>query len=146
MYDGAREIAMPTPTIIEEYVIAAMKRVQYEEFEEGGMCASVPDCFAVFGVGPDIHQSSIDLYARLQEWVHLWLTKRIELPVLDGIDLNAQRVAALKTYAGPPVEPAGTFYEDEEALEAAFAKHDETRGDSGTMDRRRSRASRSSAK
>jgi len=135
----------PAATIVEDFALAAMRLAKYGGFEGGGVMAWLPG-LGVVGVGADVHDASIDLYTKLQGSVHLWLAGGEEIPVLDGIDLNAQREAALASYASPPHQPEGTFFEDEAAMEAAFAEHDAARKPARATGRRRSRANQSAAR
>jgi hypothetical protein len=132
-----------TPTVVETYVQAAIRNSRFEAFADGAVLGMVAACPGVIATGADVHACSIDLYARLQLWVRHFLEEGIELPVLDGIDLNAERAQLLQTYAPEPAGPPdGELYVDEAALEAAFGEHDRLRPATG---RRRSRAIRSSA-
>jgi hypothetical protein len=142
-YDEAVKSKTPVLAIVEDFVLAAMKHAKCA-FEGGGVVAWRPG-LGVVGVGSDVHDASIDLYTKLQGSVHLWLASGAEVPILDGIDLNVQREAGLASYAAPPPEPKGMLYEDEAALEAAFAEHDASRG-ARSRGRRKSRANRSVAR
>ena len=137
---------MARGTIIEDYVLAAMKRAQYDESEGGGVMASVPG-FGFLTSGDDLHEAATDLYARLQAWVRNAISRGFELPALDGIDLNSNRANLLTTYrAAVEPEPEEEFYEDEKAMEEAFAEHDVNRERRRATADRKSRASRSASK
>lgn len=135
----------PLVTIVEDFALAAMRLAKYDAFEGGGVMAWLPG-LAVVGVGADVHDASIDLYTKLEGSVHVWLARGSRIPVLDGINLNVQREAALSTYTALPAEPEGTFYENEKALETAFAEHDAARKRAQPTGRRKLRATRSASR
>jgi hypothetical protein len=113
---------MPLRTIVEDYIIAAMKRASYEPMQEGIMGASVPGCPGVLAFGADIHACAAALYVRLEDWIRVSLENGQQLPVIDEIDLNSEMGQLLASYHGgsePSVQ--GEFYENEDELEAAFA-------------------------
>jgi len=117
---------MALRTIVEDFVIAAMRSAAAESFEDGSVAATVPGCPGVITYGADQHECATELYARLETWVKLSLAASYTLPVIDGIDLNSQAGQVLATYHGGPGSPAeGTFYPDEDALEVAFRSHGE---------------------
>jgi predicted RNase H-like HicB family nuclease len=113
-------------SIVEDYVMAAMRRAELEPMENGVVGATVPDCFGVVAVGADIHECSANLYARLEDWVRVSLERGYQLPVIDGIDLNTDAARVLATYHGGRQRPsAGEFLCDESELQAAFEQWDE---------------------
>ncbi len=118
---------MPLPTVVEEYVIAALKHAVAETDEDGVVGAHVPEIPGVLAFGADVHECARNLYIRLEEWVRRALAEDWEVPVLDGVDLSANRDAILAGYradAGSQ-ETAARFFENETALEEAFRHVDE---------------------
>jgi hypothetical protein len=85
-------------TIVEDYVSAAMKRAGVEELEDGTLVAWVPGLEGIIVTGADRHECAEGLFDRLEDWVKVGLTRGIELPVIDGIDLNTERARALASY------------------------------------------------
>jgi hypothetical protein len=75
----------------------------------------------------DVHECARNLYIHLEEWVRTALSQGVRLPVLDGIDLNADADRLRATYHQGTPSPAteGDFFETEEALEKAFRHFDE---------------------
>ncbi|MGI8553089.1 MAG: type II toxin-antitoxin system HicB family antitoxin [Dehalococcoidia bacterium] len=112
-------------TIVEDYVLAALRRAIIEQLEDGTVGASIPECPGVLAFGADVHKCARELYARLEDWVRVSLERGNELPVIDGINLNTEASQILASYhPGAPIPRTGTFYANEEELEAAFAEMD----------------------
>lgn len=114
-------------TIVEEYLLAALKRAVAEEQENGVIGGYVPEIPGVVAFGDDSHECVRNLYVRLEDWLRLALAQRCYLPVLDGIDLNTEESRLLVSHhrQGRVLEQPGLVYEDENALDAAFAEHGE---------------------
>ncbi|MGH2583835.1 MAG: type II toxin-antitoxin system HicB family antitoxin [Dehalococcoidia bacterium] len=108
-------------TIVEHYVMAAMKHAGSEQLEDGTIAATVPECPGVVAFGADHHECATELYARLEDWVKVSLAAGYKLPVIEGIDLNTEASQILATYHdGEGTTIGGEFYPDEAELEAAF--------------------------
>lgn len=118
---------MRLPTIIEDYAILAIKRAEVEFPEDDTVGVYVPDFPGIVVFGADVHECARNLYVHLEEWIRAALNQGYNLPVLDGIDLNADADSLLATYHGAPAASAGQsdFFETEEALEKAFRHFDE---------------------
>src|SRR5437660_711403 len=80
LYPG---LIMPILTIVEDYVMAAMRHAELEDLELGGVGAYVPECPGVLAFGDDVHECAAGLYSRLEEWVRLCLRRGQTLPVID---------------------------------------------------------------
>jgi hypothetical protein len=112
---------MPLLTVVEHFVAAAMNRAVTERLEDGTVAATVPACPGIVAFGADAHECATDLYARLEEWIKVSLKTGHLLPVIDGIDLNADAGQILATYHDDTAATRGSeLYADENALEAAF--------------------------
>lgn len=81
---------MPLITIVEDYVLAAMRRAVFERLEGGTIAATVPEAFGVVAFGGDGRECLGNLYERLADWALVSLERGYELPVLDDIDLNSE--------------------------------------------------------
>lgn len=116
---------MPLLTVVEDYVIAAIRHAEFEQFANGMVGATVPGCPGIVAAGADIHECARDLYARLEEWIRVSLATGQDLPVIDGIDLNSESSKLLAGYHGGAASPAhGEFYADESEFEAALDRWD----------------------
>jgi hypothetical protein len=115
------EGAVALLTIVEHFVMAAMKRAVPEQLEDGTIAATIPECPGVVAFGADRHECATELYARLEDWVKVSLAGGLGLPVIDGIDLNTEAGQILATYhAGDGSSIGDEFYASAEELEAAF--------------------------
>jgi len=116
---------MPLLTIVQDYIISALRRATVEQMEDGTLAAYVPEIRGVVAFGADVHECARELYVLLEQWVQVSLTKGYELPVLEGIDLNSEASRILASYQKPiDIEQvSGDFFEDEKELAAAFAQH-----------------------
>ncbi len=116
---------MPLLTIVEDYVMAAIRRAKFEQFGNGMVGATVPGCPGVVAFGADIHECARDLYIRLEDWVRVSLAAGRALPVIDGIDLNSEGAKLLASYHGGTVSSVrGEFYADDGEFEAALDRWD----------------------
>jgi predicted RNase H-like HicB family nuclease len=118
---------MRLPTIVENYIIAAIKRAEVEFSEDSTVGAYVPDFPGIVAFGADVHECARNVYVHLEEWVRTALRQGYSLPVLDTIDLNADADSLCATYHGSPAATTGQsdFFDTEEALEKAFRHFDE---------------------
>jgi predicted RNase H-like HicB family nuclease len=117
---------MPLLTIVEHYLISALRHGIVEEMSEGGVAAYVPEFPGIIANGIDVHDCTSDLYARLEEYVRHALAESGELPVVDGIDLRSERARVLASYhqATPPDESATPTFESNAAFEAELDRRD----------------------
>lgn len=113
------------PTIVEHYVFAAIRHAVVEADDEDGiLCAYVPQAKGVIVYGADVHECAAELYARLEDWVESFLRQGHELPVIDGIDLNADASRLLTTYrsARNGKRAPNAVFETEEEFEAELER------------------------
>jgi hypothetical protein len=112
-------------TIVEDFVIAAMRRAVVEETDNGAVGATIPECPGVIAFGADRHQCATELYAHLEAWVRYSLAAGQRLPVIDGINLNSEADRILSSYrVNSDAADRPVVYPNEAALEAAFDEHD----------------------
>jgi predicted RNase H-like HicB family nuclease len=118
---------MLLPTVVEEYVIAALKHAVAETDEDGVVGAYVPEIPGVLAFGADVHECARNLYIRLEEWVRRALAEGWDVPVLDDLDLGSNREAILAGYRADAdsQKTSANFFENETALEEAFRHLDE---------------------
>jgi predicted RNase H-like HicB family nuclease len=104
--------------IVDAYVVALVHRMEIEALEEGGFVATVPEARGIIADGDTLPQCIEDLVARLERWVRDWSTRGVELPVVDGINLNTPENRALVGYhkGSEPRPVAGEFFEDSESF------------------------------
>src|SRR5438270_12723613 len=112
---------MPLLTAVEHYVIAALESAEVQELEDGTICATVPDMPGIIAYGSDHHECTKRLYAFVESWIKRSLARAYELPVLGGIDLNAQPERILASYydTGGDHSERHQVYQDEQELMTA---------------------------
>jgi predicted RNase H-like HicB family nuclease len=109
-------------TIVEDYILAVMKRGVAEQLPDGTFVATAPDAPGVVASGVDIHDAGRDLYARLERWVQSSLARKTPLPIVGGIDLSSEASLILATYHRPPETPAESrVFLTSDEFEAALA-------------------------
>lgn len=75
---------------LDEYVAHAMGGATYAELEDGTYTGRVPSCPGVVAFGADRETVEHELQATLEDWSLLGLKLGHHLPIIDGIDLNAE--------------------------------------------------------
>ncbi|MGH2460694.1 MAG: type II toxin-antitoxin system HicB family antitoxin [Chloroflexota bacterium] len=80
--------------MLTEYVNAALKRAEYEPLDENeGWFASIPDFPGLWASGATIEETREELRSALEDWLLVGVRRGRDLPMIDGIDLNARSVA-----------------------------------------------------
>lgn len=112
---------MPLLTIVQHYIFAALMQAVAEEQGDGTVVATVPVFPGLVAYGRDSHECASECYRLIEETVRNWLKAGYELPVIDGIDLNSEKGKVLASYHQQPSSAeTETYYDDEDALTAAF--------------------------
>ena len=122
---------MSLTTIVEDYVVAALRHAVPETDEDGTVGAWIPEIPGLVAFGADVHECARNLYGLLEEWVRERLVVGDEMPVIDGIDLNSGAGQTLASYHHDSVtsDPARAgVFADDAALEEAFRRHDMAQG------------------
>jgi predicted RNase H-like HicB family nuclease len=118
---------MSLTTIVEDYVIAALRHAVPETDADGTVGAWIPEIPGLVAFGADVHECARNLYGLLEEWVRTSLAAEHEMPVIDGIDLNTEAGQALASYHRDSAQsdPArAEVFADDAELEQAFRRHD----------------------
>jgi hypothetical protein len=93
---------MPTKTVVEDYLLAAMKRAEGARAPNGTLILTVPDFPGTVASGAEPLEGLEDLYRRLEKWVLLSLERGYPLPPMPTqggvIDLNTEANRVLATY------------------------------------------------
>lgn len=118
---------MSLPTVVEEYIIAAIKHAVPETLEDGTIGAYVPEIPGLVAFGADVHECACNLYVHLEELVRAAVAGGMEMPVLDGVKLDVDSLQLRASYSqdAEPDTSVARFFENEEALEEAFRHFDE---------------------
>lgn len=77
-----------------KYIDAAMKRAHYEILEDDrSFYGEVKECEGVYANAPTLEECRKELEQTLEDWILFRVSKQMELPKLDGIDLSVKDVA-----------------------------------------------------
>lgn len=81
--------------MITEYIHKAMTLAHYEIIEDDGTYwGEIPGFQGVWGRAKTLEQCREELREAMEEWIVFRLKNNLELPVVEGIDLNiAEQVA-----------------------------------------------------
>jgi len=80
--------------MLTDYINAALKRAEYEKMEDDeGWFARIPDLPGLWAQGKSVEETRQNLQSALEDWILVGLHLGHQLPVVDGIDLNARNVA-----------------------------------------------------
>jgi hypothetical protein len=111
---------MATISIVDDYIIKAIQRAQFDPVDDGGCTAWVPEFPGLIALGPDGQACLLDLWRRVEDWIQTSVEERLQLPVLDGLDLNIEKNRRLVIHHKPtkPHERGRFFESDEEFLKA----------------------------
>ena len=74
------------------FIQAAMEHATYEKLETGEYYGEIPVCPGVWAEGQNLEACRRELQEVLEDWLMLKLRDGDELPVVDGIDLNLQKI------------------------------------------------------
>lgn len=93
---------MPTKTIVDDYIWAAIARARHAWGEHGTLILTVPDFPGVVACGHDIPSAVEELSRLLERWVWMSYERGLVLPVLttdEGkVDLNTDDARTLIEY------------------------------------------------
>ena len=81
--------------MLTEYIQKAMERAHYEIMEDERVYwGEIPAFQGVWGKAKTLEACREELRETLEEWIIFRLRSHLELPVIDGIDLNVMEHAA----------------------------------------------------
>jgi predicted RNase H-like HicB family nuclease len=75
--------------MIKAYIDAAMERAHYEMFDDETIYGEIPECPGVYANEATLEQCRRVLEEVLEGWILLRLREHLELPVIEGINLQA---------------------------------------------------------
>jgi predicted RNase H-like HicB family nuclease len=79
--------------MLTRYIRAAMHRAKYEILsDDGSFYGEVPGLDGVYADGTTLEACREELEEVLEEWILLWVSKNLPLPVVDGIELAIKEV------------------------------------------------------
>lgn len=79
--------------MIREYIRAAMRRAKYEVLsDDGSYYGEIPGFQGVCSNARNLEDCRNELEEALEEWLLFSISRQLEVPVVDGIDLNMKEV------------------------------------------------------
>jgi predicted RNase H-like HicB family nuclease len=81
--------------MLTEYIQAAMRNAHYEIFENGDepFWGEIPELQGVWSTGATLEAAREELQSVLSDWILARARLGLDIPVVDGIDLNPRQVA-----------------------------------------------------
>lgn len=75
-----------------DYIQAAMRRAKYEILADGtGFYGHIPECHGVWANTDTLEACREELQEVLEDWILVRARHGLELPVLDGMDINVRQ-------------------------------------------------------
>jgi predicted RNase H-like HicB family nuclease len=74
--------------MIRGYIASAMEQAHYEMLDDNTFYGEIPECPGVFANEFTLEQCRKTLEEVLEGWIILRLRENLELPVIEGIDLQ----------------------------------------------------------
>jgi hypothetical protein len=79
--------------VLTDYIKAAMRHAEYEDLADEGWYGHIPGFEGLWASAPSQSEIPKELQSSLEDWILVGLRLGHALPIVDGIDLNVQRVA-----------------------------------------------------
>jgi predicted RNase H-like HicB family nuclease len=77
--------------MIREYVDRALRRAQYDKLDDGTFCAEVPALRGVLATGDTLEECRDQLAEVVEEWVLVRISRGLDVPPLDDIEVKVSR-------------------------------------------------------
>jgi predicted RNase H-like HicB family nuclease len=79
--------------MLTEYIQAAMRHAKYKLLdEEEGFFGEIGECPGVWADAPTLEACRDELREVLEDWILVRARRQLDLPVIDGFDLNPKPV------------------------------------------------------
>ena len=79
--------------MLTEYIQAAMRRAKYKLLDEKeGFFGEITECPGVWADAPVLEACRDELREVLEDWILVRARRQLDLPVIDGLDLNPKPV------------------------------------------------------
>jgi len=79
--------------MLTEYIQAAMHRAKYKLLDdEEGFFGEISECPGVWADAPSLEACRDELREVLEDWILIRARRQLDLPVIDGFDLNLKPV------------------------------------------------------
>ncbi len=76
--------------VLSDYIEQAMEQAEYDKLEDGTYGGSIPPCPGVLAFGSTLRECETELRSTLEDWILVGLKLGHALPVICGVDLNAE--------------------------------------------------------
>lgn len=80
---------MAARPVLSEYIGQAMEQAEYNKLEDGSYGGSIPACVGVLAFGETPRECDAELRSTLEGWILVGLKLGHPIPIVSGIDLNA---------------------------------------------------------
>ena len=78
--------------MLTEYIVAAMHKAKYEILEDDGtFYGHIPECRGVWANADTLEACREELQSVLEDWILVRIGDHLQLPIIDGIDLNLKQ-------------------------------------------------------
>jgi predicted RNase H-like HicB family nuclease len=79
--------------MLTEYLRSAMAKAHYELLGEGeGFCGEIPGFNGLLAQAETLEACREELASTLEDWLLFRISKRLPIPVLDGLDLTIKEI------------------------------------------------------
>ena len=80
--------------MLRDYIRGAMHRARYEILEsDEGYYGEIPGFEGVYATAPSLEACREEMEEVLEEWLLFRLSRNLDVPVVDGIDLRVRKVS-----------------------------------------------------
>lgn len=79
--------------MLTEYINASMRRAKYEILEDKTFYGEIPGFEGLYANEPTLEECRYELEKTLEDWILLSVSKKLPLPVIDGLELKVQETA-----------------------------------------------------
>ncbi len=80
--------------MLTDYIRAALRRARYEILsEDGTFYGEIPGFQGVYSNTPTLEACREELEEVLQEWILFRVSRNLQLPIVDGIELAIREIA-----------------------------------------------------
>ena len=80
--------------MLTEYLQAAMRRAKYEILvDDGSFYGEIPGFHGVYANDTTLESCTEALQEVLEEWIFFRVSRSLDLPVVDGLELRIKKVA-----------------------------------------------------
>lgn len=80
--------------MLTDYLAAAMQHAQYEILpDDGSFYGEIPECNGVYANADTLERCREELMEVLEEWIFFRISRNLNLPVIDNLELIIRKAA-----------------------------------------------------